>query len=148
MIPNTSIASVRPTSVLVAAAMVALPCGLGATATVAADLACEPLEITCSGFEPNWQFRVTGDGKLSFTDPENPGWETKPLEVKACGVRLPDGDIELTAGAPLNLGASITPERCVEPNDAERPYSVEIKFTQGAGGGGNPGPVTGTGCCR
>ena len=105
MIPNASVASV-----LIATALAALPCGLDTTAAVAADLACEPIEITCSGFEPNWRFSLANDGKLSFTDPENPGWETKPLVVKACGARLPNGDIELTAGAPLNLDASITSE--------------------------------------
>ena len=143
MIPNASVASV-----LIATALAALPCGLGTTPVMAADLACEPIEITCSGFEPNWRFSLANDGKLSFTDPENPGWETKPLVVKACGARLPNGDIELTAGAPLDLDASITSEHCVEPDDTERPYSVDIKFTQGAGGGADPRSVTGTGCCR
>ena len=50
----------------------------------AADIYCVPIQIKCDGFEPNWNFALTTDNTLKFTDPENPDWQTKPLIIEAC----------------------------------------------------------------
>jgi len=111
----------------------------------AADLYCVPLQLTCGGFEPNWNFDLTRDNTLKFTDPENPDWQTRPLTVTACARPARNG-YTIRTDAPLELSARVTRGRCVEPNDAVRNYSVSVTFRQGAAGS-NPRTVSGTGCC-
>jgi hypothetical protein len=111
----------------------------------AADLDCEPVQIKCGGFEPNWNFELTTDNTLKFTDPENPNWETRPVTVVACA-RPASGGYTIIAGAPLDLSATIKRERCVEPNDQVRDHSISIRFNQGAETSASH-PVSGTGCC-
>ena len=118
------------------------------TSVRAADLDCEPIRLTCSGFEPNWLLELPGDGTIRFTDPENPDWEQRPLVVSGCVRQLSTGDIEIVSAAPLNLSATVRQEQCIEPNDAVRPFSIEGSFVQGAAGGANPAQVSGVGCCR
>lgn len=113
----------------------------------AADLDCQPIRLTCSGFEPNWLFELPGDGTIRFTDPENPDWETRPLTVSVCARPLSSGVIEIVSAAPLNLSATVRQEQCVEPNDDVQPFSIDASFVQGAAGGANPAQVSGVGCC-
>lgn len=114
----------------------------------AADIGCEPIQLTCSGFEPNWLAELPGDGTVGFTDPENPDWQDRPLVVSACARQVSGGNIALNSGAPLNLSATVRHEQCIEPNDEVRPFSIDASFVQGAGGGMSPGLVSGVGCCR
>jgi hypothetical protein len=111
----------------------------------AADLYCEPIQIKCGGFEPNWSFELTTDNALKFTDPENPNWETKPVTVDACARRAGNG-YTIEAGSLLDMSAQVKRERCVEPNDQVRDYSLSIRFNQGAETS-SPRAVSGTGCC-
>jgi len=111
----------------------------------AADLYCEPVQIKCGGFEPNWNFELTTNNTLKFTDPENPNWQTRPLTIDACARRAGNG-YTIEAGSPLDLSARVKRERCVEPNDQVRDYSISIRFNQGAETG-SPRAVSGTGCC-
>lgn len=113
----------------------------------AADLDCEPIRLTCSGFEPNWLFELPGDGTVRFTDPENPDWQERPLVVSVCARRISADRIDIDSGPPLNLSAVVRHEQCVEPNDEVRPFSVKARFVQGAAGGASPGQVFGVGCC-
>ena len=111
----------------------------------AADIYCVPIQLKCGGFEPNWNFDLTSDNTLKFTDPENPDWQTRPLTVEACARPARNG-YTIRTGGPLNLSARVRRERCVEPNDQVRNYSVSATFRQGAEGS-NPRTVSGTGCC-
>jgi len=134
----------NPTPVLLASAAAVLAL-IAAPPAAAAEVHCAPVKLTCGGFEPNWNFELAEDGTMKFTDPENPDWQTKPLTVKACAQVATKGFI-IKAGAPLDLSANVIQKRCVEPNDKVRPYSISIKFKQGATGS-NPHTVSGTGCC-
>lgn len=111
----------------------------------AADLYCEPIQLNCGGFEPNWNFELATDNTLKFTDPENPNWQTRPLTIDACARRAGNG-YTIEAGAPLDMSARVRRERCVEPNDQVRAYSISIRFNQGAETS-SPRAVSGTGCC-
>ena len=111
----------------------------------AADIYCVPLQLTCGGFEPNWNFDLARDNTLKFTDPENPDWQTRPVTVDACARRAGSG-YSIEAGAPLDMSAQVKRERCVEPNDQVRDYSISIRFNQGAETGASH-HVSGTGCC-
>ncbi len=111
----------------------------------AADIYCEPIRLNCGGFEPNWNFALTRDNTLKFTDPENPNWQTRPLTIDACARRAGSG-YSIEAGAPLDMSAQVRRERCVEPNDRVRDYSISIRFNQGAETS-SPRSVSGTGCC-
>lgn len=116
-----------------------------ATLAQAADYACMPIRLTCSGFEPNWRFVLAGN-TLRFTDPENPGWETRPLVLRACAQPQRAG-FAISASAPLDLNATVRRARCTEPSGRPRPLSISISYRQGAGGGANPAQVSGNGCC-
>ena len=118
---------------------------LFATAAHAAD-ACIPVKFTCGGFEPNWSLRLPGNNTVRFTDPENPNWQTQPLVLPACAHASGNG-YTVTAGAPLNLNATISKQKCTEPSGQKRNWSISISYVQGAAGG-TPRPVSGTGCCR
>lgn len=118
---------------------------LFATVAQAADHACMPIKLTCSGFEPNWRF-VLANNTLRFTDPENPGWETRPLVVRACAQPQRAG-FAISAGAPLDMNATVRRARCIEPSGRRRALSISISYKQGAGGGANPAQVSGNGCC-
>jgi hypothetical protein len=133
-----SLTAILTTSVLAASA---------AVPARAADLLCEPIRLTCSGFEPNWLFELPGDGTIRFTDPENPDWQERPLVVSVCSRRLASGVIDIDAAAPLNLTATVRAEQCIEPNEEVQPFSIEASFVQGAAGGMSPGMVSGVGCC-
>lgn len=137
--------SLRP--IIAAALAVGTLAGSGLTPVAAADLGCEPVRLTCGGFEPNWQAELPGDGTIRFTDPENPDWQERPLVVSVCARQMSTGTIEIDSAAPLNFSATVHHEQCVEPNDEVRPFSVEASFIQGAGGGASPGLVSGVGCC-
>jgi hypothetical protein len=131
---------------------------LVAAATVAASLSaarsadlCLDTAFRCNGFEPNWQFTATEDDTgspvVSFTDPENPDWQSAPLVV---GGRVRQGspnDFEVTTDEPLSLVANIVGQSCTEPNEEVTDFSVTVTFNQGAQ---TPAPnrVEGTGCCR
>jgi hypothetical protein len=118
-----------------------------ATAAAAADLGCHRVKFTCSGFEPNWAFRLSA-GTLKFTDPENSNGGTPPIVIPACATHLSGNQTSITAGAPLGLSATVTHQSCVEPNGTTtRPFSISISYTQGAAGG-TPRQVSGNGCCR
>jgi len=130
-------------AVLLSAACVVI--AVSPPAARAADIYCVPLKLSCGGFEPNWNFDLTSDNRLKFTDPENPGWQTRPLTVEACARPARNG-YTIEAGAPLELSARVTRERCVEPNDRVRNYSISIRFNQGAATSASH-PVSGTGCC-
>jgi uncharacterized membrane protein len=134
-----------PKAMLLAATAVALACAPMAAA--GADLPCKPIRLKCSGFEPNWSFRLLANGTIRFSDPENPNWQTTPLVLPACAMRLAGQMISISAGAPLDLTATVTPQACTEPSGTTRPYSISISYKQGALGS-NPMQVTGTGCCR
>lgn len=118
---------------------------LFATVAQAADLACMPIKLTCSGFEPNWRFVLAGN-TLRFTDPENPGWETRPLVLAACAQPQGTG-YAISTGAPLDMNATVRRARCTEPSGRPRALSISISYKQGAGGGANPAQVSGNGCC-
>ena len=133
--------------IIVPAALLAAFVASAAGPARAADLDCEPIRLTCSGFEPNWRFELPGDGTIRFTDPENPDWETRPLVVSACARRLATGVIDIVSAAPLNLSATVRQEQCIEPNEEVQPFSIDISFVQGAGGGMSPTQVSGPGCC-
>lgn len=138
--------SIRPcVSTALAITLVAAAAAVPARA---ADLDCESIRLTCSGFEPNWLFELPGDGTVRFTDPENPDWETRPLTVSVCSRRLANGDIEIVSAAPLDLSATVLAEQCVEPDETVRPLSIDASFVQGAAGGMSPAQVSGPGCCR
>src|SRR3712207_2767240 len=114
----------------------------------AADL-CVDLALQCNGFEPNWQFTFdpgANGGTVSFTDPENPNWETEPLVVEGCLLQGSPNDYELNTNEPLSLQASITEQTCVEPSGETSGFSVSATFNQGALTS-TPNRVTGTGCC-
>jgi hypothetical protein len=114
-----------------------------ATIAHAADR-CMPVKLTCSGFEPNWRFVLSGT-VLRFTDPENPNGGNPPLVLRACAQPQGPG-YEISAGAPLDLTATVKRARCTEPSGRPRPYSISISYKQGASGG-TPMQVQGTGCC-
>lgn len=130
-----------------AALSICLLAGATAAPAAAADLGCEPIRLTCSGFEPNWMLELPGDGTVRFTDPENPDWEVRPLVVSACARSNAAGTISIHSGAPLNLAATVRHEQCVEPNEEVRPFSIEASFVQGVAGGASPAQVSGVGCC-
>ena len=132
---------------LLAAFGVALAAGLTAPA-IAADLGCDSVRLRCSGFEPNWALRLNANGTLRFTDPENTNGGVPPIVIHACAKRLPGNTISLTAGAPLNLTATITNQTCTDPSGSTRPRSISISYKQGAAGGSNPMQISGTGCCN
>ena len=121
-----------------------------APAAFAADL-CRDVALQCDGFEPNWQFNVgmdsEGDQVLSFTDPENPDWQTRPLIVEACVQAISPDELHITSAGPLELDARLISETCVEPDDEVRPISIKASFNQGAETS-NPNRVSGTGCCK
>jgi hypothetical protein len=121
----------------------------GSAPALGADL-CVGLRLLCDGSEPNWQFttsvNLAGRTVVLFTDPENPGWETRPLVVDGCLLQGSPKDYELTAAPPLSLVASITEQSCTLPNDEAADFSVSVRFVQGALGG-NPAEATGPGCC-
>jgi uncharacterized membrane protein len=126
--------------ILLAAALAAI-----ATAAPAADHACVPVKLTCGGSEPFWSFRLPGNNTVRFSDPANPNWQKQPLVLPACA--HPDGSgYVITAGAPLNLNATVRKQRCVEENDRVRRYSISISYVQGADGGTQT-QVSGPGCC-
>ncbi len=116
----------------------------------AADL-CRDVNLHCRGFEPSWQFTLgmdeEGDQVLSFADPENPDWQTAPLIVEACAQAISPEELHVTSAGPLDLDARLISETCVEPNDEERPISIEATFNQGAQTS-SPNRVTGPGCCK
>ena len=120
------------------------------SAARAADL-CRDIRLQCNGFEPNWQFTLALDGEgdqvVSFTDPENPDWQTAPLVVEACALQDSPTLILIVTPAPLELDARVRTETCVEPNDEVRPYSVDVRFNQGAQTS-TPNRISGTGCCQ
>jgi uncharacterized membrane protein len=116
-----------------------------ATAAQAADHACVPVKLTWAGSEPFWSFRLPGNNTVRFSDPANPNWLTQPLVLPACA--HPDGTgYVITAGAPLNLNATVRKQRCVEESERVRRYSISISYRQGASGG-TPMQVSGPGCC-
>jgi hypothetical protein len=121
-----------------------------APAAFAADL-CRDVALQCGGFEPNWNFTVgmddEGDQVLSFTDPENPDWQTAPLVVEACVLAISPDELRITSAGPLDLDAQLLSETCVEPNDEEQPISIKASFNQGAQTS-SPNQVSGTGCCK
>lgn len=121
-----------------------------APAAFAADL-CRDVALQCGGFEPNWNFTVgmdsEGDQVLSFTDPENPDWQTAPLIVEACVLAISPDELHVTSAGPLDLDAQLISETCVEPNDEVLPISINASFNQGAQTA-NPNRVSGTGCCK
>jgi len=121
-----------------------------APAAFAADL-CRDVNIHCRGFEPSWQFTVgldeEGDQVLSFADPENPDWQTTPLVVEACVLAISPEELHVTSAGPLELDAQLISETCVEPNDEERPISINASFNQGAETA-KPNRVSGIGCCK
>ena len=130
-----------------AAAALAAAFALAAPAR-GADL-CVDLALKCNGFEPNWQFTFDPEasgGVVSFTDPENPNWETEPLVVEGCLLQGSPNDYELNTDAPLSLQASITEQTCVEPSGETSDFSVSATFNQGALTS-TPNRVNGTGCC-
>ena len=116
----------------------------------AADL-CRDVSLHCDGFEPSWQFTVgmdsEGDQVLSFTDPENPDWQSAPLVVEACVLAISPDELHITSSGPLDLDAQLISENCVEPNDEVRPISIKASFNQGAQTS-SPNRVSGTGCCK
>src|SRR3712207_946880 len=131
-----------------ATAALTIALALAASPAPAADL-CVDLALTCNGFEPNWQFTFDPDdngGTVSFTDPENPNWETEPLVAEGCLLQGSPNDYELNSDAPLSLQASITEQTCVEPSGETSGFSVSATFNQGALTS-TPNRVTGTGCC-
>ncbi len=115
-----------------------------------ADL-CRDIALQCDGFEPNWQFTLGldsgGDPLVSFIDPENPDWQSDPLVVAACAIQDSASQILIVTPAPLELDARVRSENCVQPNDEVRPYSVQVRFNQGAQTG-SPRRISGTGCCK
>ena len=115
----------------------------------AADL-CSAAQFRCNGFEPNWQFTTgldgAGDPVVRFLDPENPGWEEGPLEVRGCVLQGSPNDFEVTTDAPVSLVANIVGQSCTEPSGDLTDFSVTVTFTQGALSS-NPNKVEGTGCC-
>ena len=115
----------------------------------AADL-CSAAQFRCNGFEPNWQFTTgsngAGDPVVRFLDPENPGWEEGPLEVRGCVLQGSPNDFEVTTDAPVSLVANIVGQSCTEPNGDLTDFSVTVTYTQGALSS-NPNRVEGTGCC-
>jgi uncharacterized membrane protein len=113
----------------------------------AADLGCHRVKLTCSGFEPNWAFRLNPNSTIRFTDPENANGGVPPIVIPACAKRLPGHKIDITAGAPLGLSATVTQHTCTEPSGQTRPYSIAISYTQGATGSMQH-QVSGTGCCH
>jgi len=121
-----------------------------APAAFAADL-CRDVNLHCRGFEPNWQFTLgmddEGDQVLSFADPENRDWQTRPLIVEACVLAISPDELHVTSAAPLELDAQLISETCVEPNDEERPISITATFNQGAETS-SPNRVSATGCCK
>ncbi|HEX2257899.1 MAG TPA: hypothetical protein VHG92_14605 [Afifellaceae bacterium] len=137
--------SFRP--ILSAALTLSVIVASAGTAERAADLDCQPIRLTCSGFEPNWLFDLRGDGTIRFTDPENPDWESRPLTASVCARQLSSGTIEIVSAAPLNLSSIVRAEQCIEPNEEVRPFSIDASFVQGAAGGANPAQVSGVGCC-
>ena len=116
----------------------------------AADL-CRDVSLHCDGFEPSWQFTVgmdsEGDQVLSFTDPENPDWQSAPLVVEACVLAISPDELHITSSGPLDLDAQLISENCVEPNDEVRPISIKASFNQGAQTS-SPRRLSGTGCCK
>ena len=116
----------------------------------AADL-CRDVALHCDGFEPSWQFTLgmdsEGDQVLSFTDPENPDWQSAPLVVEVCVLAISPDELHITSAGPLELDAQLISETCVEPNDEVRPISVKASYNQGAGTS-TPNRVSGTGCCK
>ena len=116
----------------------------------AADL-CRDVSLHCAGFEPSWQFTVgmdsEGDQVLSFTDPENPDWQSAPLVVEACVLAISPDELHITSSGPLDLDAQLISENCVEPNDEVRPISIKASFNQGAQTS-SPRRLSGTGCCK
>ena len=135
---------------IVSAALVVA--GLAAAASGAARAAdlCSAAQFRCNGFEPNWQFTTgsngAGDPVVRFLDPENPGWEEGPLEVRGCVLQGSPNDFEVTTNAPVSLVANIVGQSCTEPNGDLTDFSVTVTYTQGALGS-NPARVEGTGCC-
>jgi hypothetical protein len=132
------------------AAFLALAIGAGAVPAQAADL-CLAFKFKCDGFEPNWQL-TTGTGEeggtvVTFTDPENPNWETDRLIVPSCLLQGSPNDFELTADAPLSLIANIVGQDCVKPNEEHTDFSVTVTYKQGALSS-HPAQVEGTGCCQ
>ena len=134
-------------TVLPAAAGALLMFAGGTAPAPAADLDCDnTVKLTCSGFEPNWQFTLPGNGTVEFVDPENPNAAVTPLVVKACVNPIGKDAYRILAGAPLQLEATVTPQSCTEPNDAVKPLTISISFRQGAQGQ-SPTQVSGPGCC-
>ena len=88
-----------------------------------------------------------GRTSVSFTDPENPNWETEPLVVSGCLLQGSPNDFELTTDAPLSLSANIVGQSCVKPNEEQTGFSVTVTFVQGALSD-HPAQVEGTGCCE
>ena len=122
---------------------------LASVSAQAADL-CSGVKFKCDGFEPNWQFTTVSEGgrtSVSFTDPENPNWETEPLVVSGCLLQGSPNDFELTTDAPLSLSANIVGQSCVKPNEEQTGFSVTVTFVQGALSD-HPAQVEGTGCCE
>ena len=129
----------------------ALIVSLGVVGSATAADLCSVAQFECSGFEPNWRFVTTSDAAgnsvVEFLDPENPGWETGPLSVRACVLQGSPNDFEVTSDAPVSLLASIVGQSCTEPNDEVTDFSVTVTYTQGAMSS-NPNSVQGTGCCK
>ena len=117
-----------------------------ATAAERGGYNCQRVKLVCSGFEPNWRFTLS-NGTLRFTDPENTNFGVPPITISACARRGPGNKISITAGAPLNLSATVTQQSCGEPSGQTQPLSIAISYTQGAVGG-TPHPITGGGCCH
>jgi hypothetical protein len=117
------------------------------TPIFAADLSyqsCRRIRLTCRGFEPNWSFTLPGNGTIRFLDPQSPNFPA-PLVIQACATGS-GSQINITAGAPLNLTATVTQQSCTEPSGQVRPRKITISYQQGA-----PGPgmqISGTGCCQ
>lgn len=112
----------------------------------AADTACVPISLKCAGFEPNWHLEFRGRSKLLFTDPENPDWQSRPLIVSACARTGAGRQVQISAGAPLDLTARVNENACTAPNDDVYPFEISIRFRQGAGTGAGR-LVDGVGCC-
>jgi uncharacterized membrane protein len=133
----------KPIFILLAlGSCVAMP----ATAAELGGYNCQRVKLTCAGSEPFWSFRLN-NGTLRFSDAGNTNGGNPPIVIRACATRLPGNKINITAGAPLGLTATVTHQSCGEPSGATSPYSISISYTQGAVGG-TPRQVSGTGCCR
>jgi hypothetical protein len=105
------------------------------TPTFAADLSyqsCRKIRLTCRGFEPNWSFTLPGNGTIQFVDPQSPNYPA-PLVIQACASGS-GSQINITAGAPLNLTATVTQQSCTEPSGQVRPRKITISYQQGAPG--------------